>query len=133
MDITSLAKPEGTCEIELTHPVDEKGLGIFVTIQSETSDDVKAVTRGHTNKSMQRMQKGKMISSEIAEQQQVDKYAACIVSWRWDNEELDLNGDCSPECNTKNKKSLLDADPFFDQIREAASTFANFMQTPKKL
>lgn len=87
LDVTN--KSDAGVEIELTHPVTNKPLGIFVTVRGKESSVFREHIRDKTNANVRRnamaQRRGKDIEMPTAEQMErdaTDLLILCTVGWR---------------------------------------------------
>tara|TARA_R110002167_G_scaffold42512_13_gene129169 strand:+ start:8124 stop:8525 length:402 start_codon:yes stop_codon:yes gene_type:complete len=132
MDILGLVKSDQLFDLELKHPITEKPLGVIVKLRSSQSAEVKTVERQNQDGINLRMQKGKSLKAAALEANAEARAAAMIESWDWQNQDLTLGEEASPECTQKNKLLLVANDYFFDQIIEASSNLENFTERARK-
>lgn len=126
MDIANIVDREQLFDLELKHPVTEEPLGITFRIRSQNSEEAKAVLRVHTNKNLQRSVKGKTVTAEQLEKQNLEEAAALIASWDWG--EHTYHGS-KPELTMKTAIQMLsDEDWIFRQVVAAARDIENFSQ-----
>jgi len=132
MDISSLLEINPAHEFEVLHPQTGEGLSIFVSVQSVQSDAMKEVVRKTNDQNIKMARKNKPLTTKMAEEQAIAHASAAIVSWRWENADLDIDGESNPPCSDKNKRKALEIDWFFDQVQEQASDLENFTKKPVK-
>lgn len=123
---------EDGVEIEITHPVSAKPLGLKVTVASYQSERVKAVQRRIANRSLKDNKRNPKKSATVEELEEAssDIIASAVISWAG----FELKG--KPlECNRENVLSVLaNPDLWFirDQIDKAADDVTSFMSASNK-
>ena len=123
---------ENGVEIEITHPVTSKPLGLKVKVASYASERVKAVQRRIANRSLRENKRNpkRTATVEELEEASTEILAAAVVGWSG----FELKG--KPlECNRENVLSVLNnPDLWFirEQIDKAADDVTAFMPASSK-
>lgn len=118
---------EDGIEIEITHPVSAKPLGLKVTVASYQSERVKAVQRRIANRSLKDNKRNPKKSATVEELEEASSeiLASAVLGWSG----FELKG--KPlECNRENVLSVLsNPDLWFirEQIDKAADDVTAFM------
>lgn len=124
MSLDNIVNTEILFPLELRHPVSDAPLGVVFQLRSANSDQAKAIQRKQANTNMSRLQKRKTLSSEVVEQQMLERAASYIASWDWGKETW---RDEVPELTpAKALEVLTEADWIYAQVTEAAEDIANF-------
>lgn len=82
MDITSITASDR--EVELKHPATEEGLGLFFSLRSPYSDEVKRAEREWLNARLAK--KKQVITAEALEQAKEKQILAAVSGWRFEGE-----------------------------------------------
>lgn len=124
MDIGNLVDTEQLFTLELKSPLDDTLLGITLQIRSESSKAAKDIIRTHSDQNMERVQRRKVVKSATTERQEIERVAAYIASWDW--QEHTWHGGI-PEFNSKKVMQILEKEDWIvDQVTEAAIKISNF-------
>jgi hypothetical protein len=119
-------------EIDITHPVTAKPLGMKVTVASYQSERVKAVQRRIANRSLKESKRNPKRSATVEELEETTNeiLATAVLSWTG----FELKG--KPlECNRENVLSVIsNPDLWFirEQIDKAADDVTAFMSASNK-
>lgn len=113
-------------EFELTHPVTEKGLGVFISVLGDNSEKVKTFTNNEQNRRrrVKAMNEKRGKDLEIVTAQEDDDYTVemaviRVTGWRG------LDEECTPE----NVRALVAANfPVRERIIKESANVANFMK-----
>lgn len=123
---------EDGIEVEITHPVTSKPLGMKVTVASFQSERVKAVQRRVANRSLKENKRNPKKSATVEELEEASSeiLASAVLGWSG----FELKG--KPlECNRENVLSVLsNPDLWFirEQIDKAADDVTSFMPASNK-
>jgi hypothetical protein len=77
-------------EIELKHPVSEEGLGLFFSIRSPYSDEVKKAQRAWLNERLAK--KKQTLTAEALEAAKEKQIMAAVSGWRFEGD-ANINGE----------------------------------------
>lgn len=123
---------EDGIEVEITHPVTSKPLGLTVRVASFNSERVKAVQRRIANRSLKDNKRNPKKSATVEELEEASNeiLASAVIGWTG----FELKG--KPlECTRENVLSVLNnPDLWFirDQIDKAADDVTAFMMASNK-
>lgn len=129
--IDTIAACNKPAEIEIRHPVTGAPTGVFISVLGRDSDTYRSRVRAMADEALRKQATGKASAEtlETLEQKNIDALVAATVSWRdGDDPALTLNGEkleFSPANARRVYEALL---PVRDQVSEALSDIANFMQ-----
>lgn len=115
-------------EFELLHPMTDKPLKIFLTIQSLESPDVKRIERRIRDEALRLRARGKTFKAEQIDNNTIELMVAAIIGWRWENPDVTLDGETNPTFSIKNVKSLLQKPWVIQQIDEQLEERKNFFK-----
>lgn len=125
MAIANIVRYDSTFKYELQHPVTGEGLGVFFTLRSSSSPEVKAVLRRQADYYQEQERKNRKIKIEVLEKQARSRLAAAIVSWDWGGKELH-EGEGVLELTPENIDKALEVDWIFGQINKQVEDIENF-------
>lgn len=131
-EITNITPDER--EIELTHPGDDRPLGIHIQLQPMTAPKVKKVERRIRDEVLKIKSKGKALKSADVEANEIELITAAITGWRWEAdaernvEQPALNGEEKPEFNGANVRRLLKLDWAKEQIDDELGNVGDFFK-----
>ena len=132
MDYSKAVDYEGTHTFELL--LNDEPTGIMAEVRSSGSAAVRSLVLEHTDKQIERFAKKKLPTAIAGERSEIEKMAACIVSWDWGKDpktgEPNKWGD-GPLPDMKNKKAAMEVlrvNWIYDQVSEEAGRLENFMQ-----
>lgn len=133
-ELTNVVKyNDETHTLRVQHPVTEKYIGLTIEVRSSGSEEVKGVYRQQGTKNFKRFVKGQSLDGERLENNELDRVVACIVSWKWEEDEEGELGAFygkQPEFSPKVARQMLrELDWIFRQVKDAADDEANFTKT----
>lgn len=130
MDLSKRVDYEFLYDLELRDPDTDKPLGITFKLRSAGSDAVKTILREQTNKNLERRIKGKIPKAENLETEELEKAAACIVSWDWGPHNWKGK---KPDLSMAIAMEVLDEQGWiYGQVTEASNKVANFSPASAK-
>lgn len=132
--LNSVAACNAGFELELFHPGTKEGLGVFVTVLGQDSDEYRKVFQVQQRKRLDRAMRGggirikSVASPESLEQDANELLAACTKSWRTGEEQHLLIGGEKLECSRDNAMRVYRDYPWIkEQVDDAVNDRANFL------
>ena len=126
MDIFNLVDYEKLHSIQLKHPTSDEPLGVTMEIRSLGSAVAEKVLMEHTNKQIEKFAKNKLPTAEQGKRAQLEKLAACIASWDW-NENSFGDEKFDKTLTMSRAIRVLNTQWIFRQVEEAALDERNFL------